>query len=261
MMSLFRRWRRSRLLKKPFPREWDSIIRARVPYDRRLNPAQKRRLRDLVRIFIAEKYFEGCAGLKITDEIRVSIAAQACLLLLGRHSDDVYRGLSSVLVYPRVYSVHGKSIGPAGLVTVGEGMRSGESWNHATGWGGTVAGPVVLAWDQVVKGAADPRDGHNVVFHEFAHQLDGQSGGMEGAPPLDSKEQYAEWSRVMSAEFENLRRASAMGLPTLLNPYGATSPAEFFAVATEAYFERREELRERHPSLELALHQYFNGEP
>lgn len=241
-------------------------MRSRVPYEHRLGSEARRRLRELTRIFIAEKNFEGCAGLTITDEVRVSIAAQACLLLVGRPSaraeaagDDVYPGLSSVLVYPRVYSVNGRSLGPMGLVTEGRGMRSGESWSHSTGWGGQVVGPVVLAWDEVLRGTAAPGDGHNVVFHEFAHQLDAQSGGMDGAPALDSAEQYRAWSRVMNAEFETLRRELSAGAPTFLNPYGAVSPAEFFAVATESYFEREAELRAMHPALHEQLAQYYGG--
>lgn len=257
MIGWFKRRRRARLLKKPFPREWEAILRANVPYEARLNAPRRKRLRDLTRIFIAEKDFEGCAGQRITDEVRVTIAALACLLIVGRSDDDVYPGLSTVLVYPRAYAAHAKQVGPGGLVVEGPVFRAGESWNHTTSWGGSVAGPVILAWDAVRAGIADPRDGRNVVFHEFAHQLDGRSGGMEGAPALDRAEQFAAWSRVLGVEFERLRRAAATGEPTLLDPYGSTSPAEFFAVATETYFERPAELRAIHPELYAQLRGYF----
>ncbi|HVZ94117.1 MAG TPA: M90 family metallopeptidase [Phycisphaerales bacterium] len=259
MAGLLRRWRRERLLRKPFPKEWEAILRANVPYMARLNDWEQRRLRELVRVFMAEKYFEGLGGLTMTDEIRVTIAAQACMLLLHRPDDDVYPGLTSVLVYPTAYVAHGKQIGPGGLVTEGATMRAGESWNHHTSWGSSVAGPVVLAWDAVRRGATDINDGENVVFHEFAHQLDGQSGGMEGAPQLEHRSSYIAWARVLGGEFERLRRAAAWGEPTLLNKYGATSPAEFFAVATEAYFERPMELRALHPELFAQLRGFYDG--
>jgi MtfA peptidase len=250
-MLLLRSIRRRRLRQRPFPPHWRRVLEERLPIYRRLPQADQRELEGHMQVFLAEKYFEGCAGLRITEEMRITIAAQACLLLLHRDA-GYYRGLRTILIYPAGYFAQTRSVGPAGVVTEGVAPRSGESW-HTPGAGG----PVVLSWRDVTLGAADERDGRNVVYHEFAHQLDGESGAVEGAPLLRDKSMYAAWSHVMGREYRALFEDLRAGRPTLLNPYGATSPAEFFAVATEAFFEQPLELRARHPELYQQLKAYF----
>lgn len=252
---LFARWRRKSLRSKPFPASWRDILHQKLPYYRCLPPADRLELEGHIQVFLGEKYFEGCAGLRITEEIRLLVAAQACILLLHRDA-DYYPGLRSILIYPHAYVARGRSVGPAGVVTEHQGWRSGESW-HTPGAGG----PVVLSWRDVEFGAANIHDGHNVVFHEFAHQLDGESGAVEGVPAFESQAQERMWRRVMDHEFRMLHDDLRMGRPTVLSPYGATSPAEFFAVATECFFEKPHELRARHPALYSQLKDFYVQDP
>lgn len=250
MFGLTRR-RRARLRAKPVPPEWESDLGSDVPYFGCLPPADRRELIGHVRVFLAEKRFEGAAGLEVTQNMRLSIAAQACTLLLHRDT-DYYPGLRTIIVYPRGYIATVKRQLPGGVVVEGPEGRLGESW---------LRGSVVLSWDDAQAGARAPHDGHNVVFHEFAHQLDGESGDMEGAPALASADEYRAWSKVFQREFDALRADLAARRPTLLNPYAATSPPEFFAVAVEFFFERPAELRARHPDLYQQMRLFFRQDP
>jgi Mlc titration factor MtfA (ptsG expression regulator) len=237
--------RRARLMKTPLPPGQLAIVERTVPYYRLLPEADREELRGLVQILLAEKKFEGCDGLLITDEIRLTIAAQACMLLLHRKT-DIFPLLQSVLVYPRAFVAPLKERGPGGVVIEDFEERDGESWD---------IGALVLSWEDVLESAADIHDGYNVVFHEFAHQLDDESGIADGAPPLPERSMYADWSRVLGAEYDALVEAVRRHRPTLLDEYGAESPAEFFAVATETFFELPHELKADHPELyeQLAL--------
>jgi Mlc titration factor MtfA (ptsG expression regulator) len=217
-------------------------------------------LRGHVQVFLAEKYFEGCGGLKMTDEIRVIIAAQACILLLHRPT-DYYPGLKTILVYPSTYVAQGKVAQPGGVVTEFRGPRAGESWHQPGVNSRAGGGPVVLSWRDVQVGAADIHDGHNVVFHEFAHQLDGESGSVEGAPMLERRSGYLAWARVLGAEYRALIDDLRNQRPTVLGPYAAQSPAEFFAVVTEAFFEKSAELRSRHPEMYTMLADFYRQDP
>lgn len=253
MISILRRFRRPRLRATPLSRAHVEIIEKNVSHYHRLSSDEQETLRQHVRVFLAEKRFEGAGGLEITDEIRVTIAAQACLLLLGDPRTDYYPHLRTIIVYPSTYVAPIIQPGPGRLVTEGAQARLGEAWSH----GGTL----VLSWDAVKCGGCDTCDAHNVVLHEFAHVLDNEDGGMEGAPLLPSRSAYAPWARILSAEFDNLRRDLARGAPTVLRPYAAQSPAEFFAVATETFFERPIALRQHHPALYDQLRGYFNQDP
>jgi Mlc titration factor MtfA (ptsG expression regulator) len=254
-MPLLKRWRRRRAASRPFPPVWRRVLEENFPYYRCLSPADRGELERHILVFLSEKYFEGCAGLRMTDEIRVTIAAQACQLLLHRET-DYYPGLRSILVYPSGYFAPAKVAGPGGVVTEMIQGRLGESW-HTPGAGG----PVVLSWEDVKRGAADPGDGRNVVFHEFAHQLDGESGSVEGAPLLDRRSSYIAWARVLGREYRALIDDLRQQRPTLLNGYGAQSPAEFFAVVTEAFFEMPVPLKARHPELYDQLAGFFRQDP
>lgn len=249
------RWRPT----DPFPPEWQATLQRNVALYRRLDDAQRQRLHQLIGRFLKRKRFEGAGGLEMTDEVRITIAAQACLLLLGLNPEKPYPGLKTIIVYPSSYVATARMVGPGGVVTEGPIWRSGESWNGQTGWGGSAGGPVVLAWDQTLHGAV-ALDGRNVALHEFAHQLDGMATGMDGAPPLPPSK-YSEWARTLGNEFNELRARLAAGLPTDLRPYGATNPAEFFAVATEAFFERPEVLRQQRPELYRQLEEFYGWTP
>src|ERR1051325_1362606 len=172
MFEAFRKWRRGRLDKLPFPANWLRILRERVRYYRLLSDGEQTELRKLIRIFLAQKKFEGCGGLEITDEIRVTIAAQACILLLNREH-DYYAGLHSILVYPSSYRAPSKFIDPAGVVHEGDEGRLGAA---------LLRGAIIRSWDEVRRDSRDFQDGRNVTFHEFAHQLDQQDGSFDGAP-------------------------------------------------------------------------------
>ena len=253
MFGLFERRsrRRERLRAEPFPEAWESILRKNVPLAQRLSREDLRELRGLIRVFLDEKRFEGCAGLELNDEIRVTIAAQACILLLHL-GGEIYPRLVSILVYPSTYVAHARQPIGGGAVLEGEVARLGEAWQD---------GVVVLAWDDVLSGALDLQDGHNVVLHEFAHQLDQQDGEANGAPILGQRSRYVTWARVLGAEYDRLRREAGLGIPGVLDAYGANNPAEFFAVATECFFERPARLRREHPELFEELKGYYRQDP
>jgi len=205
-----------------------------------------------VQVFLAEKNFEGCDGLQLTDEIRVTIATQACLLLLHRRT-DYYPRLVTILVYPSGYTVDEKRHLEGHVWSEGRQGRLGETARQM--------GSMVLAWDAAKSGATDPSDGKNLVLHEFAHQLDFEDLAADGMPVLNSRGDKRSWAGVMKLEFAALRAADETGIPTLLNTYGATNPAEFFAVVTEAFFERPRALRHQHPRLYREFERFFRQDP
>lgn len=250
--GLFTSRRRARLRKQPVPHEWVAILERNFPIFKRLSADDRSELLGHIQVFLEEKYFEGCGGLELTDEIRVTIAAQACLLLLHRKT-DYYPELTSILVYPTGYTADEERHIGGGVWEEGPEDRLGHTSSNLRA--------LVLAWDAARGGASDPSDGQNVVLHEFAHQLDFENKNADGTPALDTHAQYVAWARVMSTEFNNLRRAGAMGLDTVLSTYGATNPTEFFAVATEAFFERPRELRARHPELYAEMQRFFLQDP
>lgn len=251
MFGFFRERRRAKVRERPFPPAWLAIIEKNVPFYRRLPDVDRAELLGDVQVFLEEKTFEGCGGLELTDEIRVTIAAQACILLLHRETDD-YPDLEVILVYPSTYVVRGEVRAEGGIVIEGAHARLGESWNR---------GMVVLAWDSVLAGASDMRDGHNLVFHEFAHQLDQEDGAADGAPVLPKACMYTAWARVLGAEFDHLLRQGASMRRPLIDLYATTNPAEFFAVVTEVFFERPRELKARYPELYEQMLLYYQQDP
>ena len=222
-----------------------------MPYYQHLDQADRRELEDLVKIFVAEKSFEGCGGLEMTDEVRVTVAAHACILLLHRET-DVYPDLRAILVYPHAYIADSAEHLDGGIVVEGRQARLGESWSFGT---------VVLSWDDVRQAASDPHDGHNVVLHEFAHQLDNEAGIADGAPRLPERSMYVAWARVLGSEYEALVEQVHRHLPTFLGAYAATNPAEFFAVITELFFGRPAALQRRHPELYDQLRAFYQQDP
>ncbi len=232
-------WRRRRVKAAPFPAQWREILRRRMPAFARLPPDVQWQLKKLAQVLLAEKPFIGCAGLEVTDEMRVLVSVQAALLLL-RLGPDGFAELRQVLIYPGPFVVDRSQPDASGLVHEQRRALSGESWQQ---------GQVILSWADVLFGAADPGDGHNVVLHEFAHQIDQAHGRANGAPWLPSRARRERWAHVMTAEFQVLRQQLAQGHGSLIDPYGATEPAEFFAVSCELFFEKPAELAEHHPAL------------
>jgi Mlc titration factor MtfA (ptsG expression regulator) len=251
VFGFFKRRRRRRLQTEPFPPAWREIIERNVRIYAYLPATDRTELEGLVQIFMAEKSFEGCGGLALTDEIKITIAAQACQLLLRRRT-DVYPRLISILVYPTAYVA--KSVEPIGgpVALEGEQIRLGEAWK---------GGVVIVSWDELEATAQGRTFGHNLVLHEFAHQLDMEDGAADGTPILENRSQYQRWVKILSAEYARLRRDSALGRYTVLDDYGATNPAEFFAVATESFFEKASVLEKRHPALYEELKSFFHQDP
>jgi Mlc titration factor MtfA (ptsG expression regulator) len=235
----------------PFPAAWDEILARNVPLAARLSDADRAALRGRIQGFLADKRFEGLGGLELTDEIRVTIAAQACLLQL-RRGEDCYPKLRSILVYPSAYAAPVRTMSADGVVTEGRQTRLGEAWTLGT---------VVLSWDDVLHGAADVKDGHNVVLHELAHQLDMEDGAADGAPVLARRSAYVAWARVLGAEYEDLQEEIRRRHRTVMDRYGATNPAEFFAVATETFFEKPRQLKKKHPELYAELCGFYGQDP
>ena len=252
VLDLFKSRRRSRLRARPAPKAWRVILERNLPVFSRLTKEDQDELLGHVHVFLAEKHFEGAGGLTLTEEIKVTIAAQACLLLLHRDT-DYYPELTSIIVYPTSYIADEER-------HIGGGVWE-EGGEHRLGHTGERLGAIVLSWDDVRHGASEPHDGKNLVLHEFAHQLDFENRSGDGTPVLNSSGEYRAWARVMSHEFEQLRDALEAGDDTFLDDYGATNPAEFFAVITEAFFERPRALRRNHPALFMQLQRFYQQDP
>lgn len=245
------RWRLRRALARPLDGSQLAVIEDNVVQYRGMPAPLREQLQVLVKRFLHEKTFVGCAGLEVTEEMRVTIAAQACLLLLNR-TTEVYPGLHAVLVYPGAFLVPRQQVEAGGVVTETRQDLLGESWGD---------GRVILSWDHVRRAGHEPEGAQNVVLHEFAHQLDSESGSTNGAPLLGSAERYRRWSATLARDFEALRRDTWWGQRDVLDPYGASSPAEFFAVATESFFEQPHALAARHPALYEEFQRYFRVDP
>lgn len=258
-VRIMRMRRRAALLSDPPPAKWDAVCRRHIRWFDRLPHADQQRLLQLARAFIEEKRFEACGGLaEVTEEMKVVIAALACSLVLHRPPPH-YPRLRSILLYPTGFEVPAE---PTGLVRADPFQTTelmdtdpqsliGESWLH---------GSVVLAWDSIVN-PADPatRDTSvdNVALHEFAHQLDEEGPAGEGVPLLGSRREYERWQRVFTEAYERLRSRVRRGAPSALDPYATTNPAEFFAVATETFFERPDVLKRAYPGVHEALADFY----
>lgn len=246
--------RRKRLLETPFPDEWRRLLSRNMVHFGYLEAGEQQHLCQLVQLFVAEKEWEGCNGLVLTDEMKVTIAGQACLLVLGLvdsiRGPELYANVETILVYPStfvprrqeesIFAIPG--IEHPMLPLIGEAHRRG---------------PVILTWDAVRRSGRHPEVGHNVVYHEFAHKLDMLDGAVDGVPPLGDKAEYERWNRVCKAEYERLRELSDAGREGVLDPYGSTDEAEFFAVVTEAFFDAPIELAEEHPALYEVLSAFY----
>jgi MtfA peptidase len=250
VLDLIRKLRRQPQ-RSPFPEAWSEILSLNFRHDSLLTAEERARLRVDVQRFIAGRDWEGCGGLEMTDEIRVTVAAQACLLTLGLEGEK-YPDVTTILVYPSSYLARETRVRPGGVVHQYRSRRLGEAWSH---------GPVVLSWADALAGGRGDPEGRNVVFHEFAHKLDMRTGATNGVPRLGNDALYREWEEVMSAEYADLVSRSHSGEPSLLDTYGATHGAEFFACCVECFFERPAEMREQHSRLYRALQSYFRQDP
>ncbi len=254
IFTWLRRRRRKKLLAQPFPNEWVDHLAAHVPHFASLDDVERKRLFDDVRVFIAERHWEGCGSLSLNAEIQVAIAGQACLLTLGFvEGPDLFRRATTILVYPTGYRAPDETALGGQMTLHGETDRLGEAWHR---------GPVVLSWEDARAGGTYAGDGHNLVFHEFAHVLDMLGGdSADGVPPLADRKMAAEWRRVMNRELDRLHSAARHGRRTLLDKYGAQSEAEFFAVATECFFDAPKATRREYPELYELLKQVYRQDP
>ena len=252
--------RRARTRMQAFPASWRRILQQRVPYVAALPADLQLQLKQHIQVFLAEKPFLACGGLVLTQEMRVVIAAQACLLILNRPT-AYFPNLRQILVYPGPFLVNRVRADSTGVLQDLRQALAGESWSQ---------GQVILSWEDVLEGAADPADGRNVVVHEFAHQLDQETGHANGAPQLGSRAQRKRWLRVFSEEFALLQQRAESGEAVasaetgpdfLLSNYGATSPAEFFAVASEVFFELPQRMAQEHAELYQELRRFYCVDP
>ena len=246
-----KQFRRQKIKDRPFPLPWENIIQQNLPIYRHLAPPLKKRLQGHIKVMLAEKQFVGCRGLSITEEMKLTIAAIASLLLLNERG-EYYPKLYSILVYPSAYVA--KQTKPISNYVVQESkvVRLGESWSRDR---------VVLSWSQIKYDTKNWQDGHNVILHEFAHQLDSESGTANGVPILELQSDYVTWAKVFTREYQQLISQVQQGTQTVMDAYGTTNPAEFFAVATETFFEKPKPMAQRHPDLYHQLKQYYKLDP
>lgn len=234
-----------------FQEEWCDYLRHNLPLYQRLPEPLQQKLHDTIAAFVSTTYFEGCGGLELDDEMILTVAAQACLLVIN-HEGAPYPKLNSVLLYPSTFSSKVEDHNASGITTKRTVHRLGESWSNGT---------VILAWDSVNHGATNIFDGHNVTFHEFAHQLDSASGQTDGVPRLSNRDAYQTWGTVLSDGYTELYNAADRRKKTVLDHYGATNMAEYFAVATEAFFEKPKQLQKKRPDLYSELKDYYQLDP
>lgn len=249
VFSFLRNRRRKSLLAQPLPESQRKIIERNVAVFALLSPAEQQKLIAAARIIAAERPFVSCGGQQISDEVKLTIAAQAAMLLLGE--DGYYFDkVPSILVYPMAYARR-HSLGSTSPVDEDAGML-GESWQR---------GSIVLSWPAVLSGGRDATDGHNLVLHEFAHHLDSLDGEMGGLPPLPTHEVEKRWLEVFGREYDRLCREVELGQLTLLDPYGTTNKAEMFAVSSECFFEKPIAMREQHPELYDVFREFYKLDP
>lgn len=252
MLRWFKQRRRAKLRARPFPPEWAAVLERNVAHWTMLSNDERAHLAGLVQVFVAEKDWEGRGGLALDDEIRVTIAGCACLLLLGLEH-DYYRNVKTIAVFRSTVTTDASFRGESGVGLHGPGVPIlGQAM---------LRGPILLVWDAVKKGARHPERGHNVVYHEFAHKLDMLDGWIDGAPPMATREQHARWVEVCTREYDALRRRAEDGKRSFLDAYGATNPGEFFAVITEVFFDEPVELKRKHAALYGVLAEFYRQDP
>jgi Mlc titration factor MtfA (ptsG expression regulator) len=248
---LWVKWQRDRLMAKPVPRHWLNIIESNLAIYHSLETHQQKQLQGYVQVFLKEKQFIGCMGLQVTEEMRVTIAAIACLLLFGDRK-TYFPNLRSILIYPHAYIVNEIVMRDHYIVEERLVARLGESWTQDQ---------IILSWEQIQQDLRNWQDGHNVILHEFAHQHDQEYGRAEGVPILPRTLDYALWAKVMTTDYLQLCDQVERQHKTIIDSYGATNPAEFFAVVTETFFEKPKQLYQHHSSLYELLQRYYQLDP
>jgi Mlc titration factor MtfA (ptsG expression regulator) len=241
MFFVFDFVRRKLAEREPFPEAWRHVLQARVPFYQRFDDRQRQRFETKLKVFVRTKAFAGAGGMVIDDETKVVIGAAAARLVMNL-PDEHYGRLNEVVVYPSHYKHKDRH----GFVVFGEAFGPGV---------------VVLSFDAVVQGLADPHDGHDTATHEFAHALDAADGAFDGTPELEGVEAYAPFAAVMTKAFAHLRSRAGRKGRRLLRDYGATNEAEFFAVATETFFEKPQQMKKREPELYAVLSAYYRHDP
>ena len=236
--------KRTALRSKRFTADESAMVAKQFPIWEKLPGPTRIQVEGWTRVFLDEKSFEACGDLEsVTEEMKLVIAAQACLLIAHR-PQDYYERLKSILIYPGAYRAsdeHGDS-----------DVRLGESWG---------TGSVVLGWKSVLQGGLNDEDGHNVVLHEFAHQLDQEDGVADGVPELDAGDDYGQWSRAFAPAYDEFCERVNAGKRTVLDDYGATNPAEFFAVATETFLEKAKAMKREEPEVFERLVEFYSMDP
>ena len=250
IFSWFKNRRRQKLITNPFPADWEEAILRNVAHVAYLSAEEYERLKRWVQVFVAEKYWEGCDGLEITDDMKATIAALAGFLV-RKFEEYYYDHLQTILVFPHVvwraeHAPRGGVVDEEPTGRLGEALRSG---------------PVSLVWPHVLDGAQHAHDGRNVVFHEFAHVLDLEDQFLDGTPNLNSADLFDRWEQTINQEYQALVNSAHQGRATLIDPYGATNIAEFFAVSTECFFERPKLMAHRHPEWYALLREFYQQDP
>jgi Mlc titration factor MtfA (ptsG expression regulator) len=245
-----RQRRRRHAVDAPFPNEWRTLLASDMVHWRWLDDEERDRLECLIKGFLFDKRFEWVDGLEESDEIKVLVAASACLLILGLEN-AYYRDVTSIIMYPSLTAQRGHRAAPeaAGLATDAIVPILGEAVLH---------GPVLIAWDSAKRSAAHPSTGHNVIYHEFAHKIDMADGSVDGLPPM-AREQRDQWEEVCRREYEALREGTEEH--PFLDEYGAVNRAEFFAVATEMFFDRPGDMKRRERDLYDVLSGFYRQDP
>jgi len=249
-LSPLTRLRRRRLNNRPFPSRWTVILEQNISFYKGLPDSLRKRLHGHINVLLAEKKFKGCGGLHLTEEVKIIIAAIAALLLLNERG-NYFSKLRLILVYPSAF-IANQTTSLGGYYLEEKQVKAGESWR---------TGIVVLSWENIRYDTRHWKDGRNVVLHEFAHQLDQEAGSASGVPILEKRSDYVNWGQVFRKEYEQLRRDVERGVETVIDEYGATDPAEFFAVATETFFEKPFQMKRKHPELYDQLKHYYKLEP
>jgi MtfA peptidase len=248
---MFQLIRRAFIKRKKLPENWLKVLNNDVPYYKILPELMKQELHKCILVLMSEKIFEGCGGFTVTDREKVIISAYAGLLITGEPS-GFYPSLRTILVYPDHYVAPVHEEDESGVMTEGVEPRSGESWDLGT---------IVLSWNDIQNDLAHSFSGKNLIIHEFSHQLDDQYGLTAGIDLNGRVHTKNEWNDILSRHYLELKQDIEKGIKSLIDSYGATSPAEFFAVVTECFFENGYRLRNKYPQLYKALKSFYNIDP
>lgn len=248
MIGIFRSWRRQHLVRSPLPAAWQEILQQNAAFLTDLSTQHQQQVLNTVKVLVAEKNWEGCGGLVLEDEHRVTIAAQIARMTVSM-PDEYFDEVRSVLIYPSAYLAQSQTGVGSGVVVESPSGRLGEAWYR---------GPVILSWADCLAAARRQTYGRNVVVHEFAHHFDMRNGrDADGVPPIESPEEAQRWVQTLRRDHQLLGNKCSSGVGSCMDCYGATSPSEFFAVATEVFFEEPEDFREEWPEFYELLQRFY----